>query len=126
MDPTIGRKLFFAVLVVALPLAATLYLIFAGMTVVIVRNVGAENVHLMVVSQSGRWLESSDPRTVKADSLAYLILSPRIAGAGAVQCIAPKTVAKFPIGPVAPDGFLATYLRIDACVHLLGRKTVAI
>jgi hypothetical protein len=126
VENSIGKKVFFVLLVVLVPLAAALYMIFAGMTVVFVENEGAQDVALTVVSRSGNLVETSEARIAQAGRFAYIILSPRIPGEAALQCSSPVAAAGFAIGPITPDGFTAARLRIDGCGRLRERKSVAI
>lgn len=147
MGSTIGKRILFAIMVILLPLAAIVYMIFAGMTAVYVENDGTQDLAFTVVNRSGRYIETSDIRTAPAGGIAYIILSPKMAGNAGVVCApaarvrtgtaaggVPLTLAsapaafggaEFAFAPVTPDGFFALHVRVSDC-RVASRKFYAI
>jgi hypothetical protein len=118
----VNKKVILIALVAVLSLAGLFYAYLYGTEMVVVHNRGDEAVKLALVTLNGEAIETSERRVAKPGGYSYLIITPKLTGYGAVECLGGDRAGAFALGQVSPKNFSGYYLSIDGCKEVLSVK----
>jgi hypothetical protein len=114
-------------LALLVPTLALAYLIFDDATIVVVRNTGASDIAVsLAITAAGGTTDRTEPRTVKAAGLSWVVFFPGLEGNFAVACTSAERISGFALGHATPKAFLLSMVTLDSCNRLVSRRSVSI